>query len=771
MLHCPAQMLLVMPLVNMLLATAAAPPPAAPTAACAAELDAWCAQDNNTLGKMNVCLATMKRQKSTLPMVAAFTASKKEGVKWRCYSPDNLSPATPLLARKYHCPTSGPGTGCQDACSGAGPFLEKLLRKCDPAWVPPPPPPPPPCPTGTVCPVTVIERGMKAPDGELISGAHEPALLYMPPDPKFPASVPNGTLMVQSGIDPANPPKGVPQAATLGMRLSNDLGASWSLIRFPFLPFSDIKTVGAFFQNQVAWDAEAKTAHIVIGNITDHAGGCDGGSEALNGMLHISSADRGQTWTQCKGGSCNMILPKSPTTCLAPTSGAGVQMTQEGPHKGRLLFMGVHNAYHGDVVAYSDDHGKTFQSSGALHQSGLDEGSIAQLPNGSLFTIFRNCFLPGGKGCQGSSSSSNANLTSDELGAARPEGTGGKRFFYSISNDGGIHWTKPKAHVDLVTPVCQGSITGYDGALYFAGPYSETGRHNLTILASDDNGATFTRSLVITPGSAGYTGLQCGIASGPHDCAVVFDAGGKINYMPFSTKDVKAGHRHPSAPAAAAAAAVVSAVGSPSPTAATTITTKRGRYEVFMNERWPASCPVNLKRPQVGLPDWKSFGILANPGSAFCGPVIATIYKCGTFPHFTGMSAGNWNASNATAVYGGLPQLLDLGAHLAQVQKDIVALIPDKDSSGVANIDWEAWKPNFKDNSWNEYWIYINRSITLVQQQHPDWTSEKQVAQAEVDFNAASQKLWNSTIDLCRSVAPRASLYVRVASTPSVRKY
>jgi hypothetical protein len=120
---------------------------------------------------------------------------------------------------------------------------------------------------------------------------------------------------------------------------------------------------------------------------------------------------------------------------------------------------------------------------------------------------------------------------------------------------------------------------------------------------------------------------------------------------------------------------------------------------------------------QVGLPDWKSFGILANPGNAFSGPVIATIYKCGTFPTFRDMSPGNWNASNATAVYGGLPQLMDLGQHLAQVQTDIKALLPDPDSAGVANIDWEAWKPNFVDNRYNEYWIYINRSIALVQKQ------------------------------------------------------
>ncbi len=491
---------------------------------------------------METCLSTLKHLNSTLPMVAAFTTSKDEGVAWRCYSPDNLSPLTPMMSRQYHCPATGPGTHCADACSGAGPYLEALLHKCDPNWTPPPPSPSVPCPTGTVCPITVLGAGMKAPDGETISRAHEPSLLYMTPDPNVAASLPNGTLLVVSGVDPSNPPKGVAQGGTLGLRLSHDLGHSWSAVQFPFLPFSDPRTVGNFFQNQVAWDDEAKTAHIVIGNITDHAGGCDG-SEALNGMLHISSSDRGLSWTTCTAGSCNMPLPSSPTTCLAPTSGHGVQLTHVGPHQGRLLFVGVHNAYKGDVIAYSDDHGKTFQASAALHQNGLDEGSIAQLPNGSLFTIFRNCFNPDGQGCQGS-----AAVATGNGGAAHPSnvslkahaaGSGGKRFYYSVSDDSGIHWTAPRAHPDLVTPVCQGSVTGYKQSLYFAGPYSETSRHNLTILGSDDNGVSFPRSLVITPGAAGYTGLQCGLAAGPHDCAIVYDAGGRIDFMPFSTADVK----------------------------------------------------------------------------------------------------------------------------------------------------------------------------------------------------------------------------------------
>jgi hypothetical protein len=113
-------------------------------------------------------------------------------------------------------------------------------------------------------------------------------------------------------------------------------------------------------------------------------------------------------------------------------------------------------------------------------------------------------------------------------------------------DDGGISWSAPYPHPDLVTPVCQGSVTlcsAADGhrcdkpALLFAGPRSETSRTNLTILASDDNGVTFRRSLLITAGAAGYTGLQCGLP-GANDCAVVYDSGGKIDFVAFSSVDV-----------------------------------------------------------------------------------------------------------------------------------------------------------------------------------------------------------------------------------------
>ena len=56
----------------------------------------------------------------------------------------------------------------------------------------------------------------------------------------------------------------------------------------------------------------------------------------------------------------------SPTTCLAPTTGHGVCMDNANTpaqYRGRVVTVGVHNAYHGDVLLHSDDHGRSYAAS------------------------------------------------------------------------------------------------------------------------------------------------------------------------------------------------------------------------------------------------------------------------------------------------------------------------------------------------------------------------------------------------------------------------
>jgi len=105
-------------------------------------------------------------------------------------------------------------------------------------------------------------------------------------------------------------------------------------------------------------------------------------------------------------------------------------------------------------------------------------------------------------------------------------------------------WTKPQPQLQTVTPVCMGSIISHKGprdiagpALYYASPYSKTSRSNLTILASDNNGASFDRSLNLWPGTAGYTGLACGLP-GEQDCAVLYDSYQGLDFLRFASKDV-----------------------------------------------------------------------------------------------------------------------------------------------------------------------------------------------------------------------------------------
>jgi hypothetical protein len=282
--------------------------------------------------------------------------------------------------------------------------------------------------------------------------------------------------------------------------------------------------------------------------------------------------------------------------------GNGMQM-MSGPHAGRLIMPLVHDGYNGGVVLRSDDGGKSYNLSVGLHIPGIDETQIAQLPNGrsgrkhlldllyvdslcslsvvqvspplsphslsyvrfccialcSLMAISRNCFTP--ETLPPAVASCNYQAMADDRRSATTAYKPGSQFVWSTSPDGGVSWTRPQIHPDLPSPGCKGSLIAYKGSIYMSGPYSTTRRHNLTVLASDDNGEHFHRSLQITPPAplnasdpyaypvpgAGYSQLQCGFPM-PLDCAIVWDNGQEFNYefpycnlsfVRFQSSDVK----------------------------------------------------------------------------------------------------------------------------------------------------------------------------------------------------------------------------------------
>jgi sialidase-1 len=87
---------------------------------------------------------------------------------------------------------------------------------------------------------------------------------------------------------------------------------------------------------------------------------------------------------------------------------------------------------------------------------------------------------------------------------------GSNRRAVSVSQDGGLTWSAPRAADALVDPVCQASILRVDGGeksvLLFANP-ANTRREKMTVRLSYDGGGTWPRSELLWGGPAGYSDL------------------------------------------------------------------------------------------------------------------------------------------------------------------------------------------------------------------------------------------------------------------------
>ncbi|XP_053454535.1 hyaluronidase-1 isoform X1 [Nycticebus coucang] len=161
---------------------------------------------------------------------------------------------------------------------------------------------------------------------------------------------------------------------------------------------------------------------------------------------------------------------------------------------------------------------------------------------------------------------------------------------------------------------------------------------------------------------------------------------------------------------------------------------------------WNANTQWCLEKHGVDV-DVSVFDTVVNPGQTFRGPDMTIFYssQLGTYPYYT--PAGE-------PVFGGLPQNASLNAHLAHTYQDILAAMPAPDFSGLAVIDWEAWRPRWAFN-WDTKDIYRQRSRALVQAQHPDWPAPWVEAAAQDQFQRAAQAWMAGTLQLGWALRPR----------------
>lgn len=204
------------------------------------------------------------------------------------------------------------------------------------------------------------------------------------------------------------------------------------------------------------------------------------------------SDDDGRTWSSPAEITASTKDPAWGWYATGP--GVGIQI-QHGPHRGRLVIpcdhsfnradgaggkAGVENGSH---VIFSDDHGRTWKLGGTARPQ-MNESQVVELADGKGTLLL------------------NMRTTSDT-----------NRRGHSLSRDGGQTWTAPEFQPQLVEPRCQASLLRYNwpegqkpGRLLFSNP-AGTGRTNLTVRLSLDDGKTWPVAKTLHEGHSAYSCL------------------------------------------------------------------------------------------------------------------------------------------------------------------------------------------------------------------------------------------------------------------------
>lgn len=105
------------------------------------------------------------------------------------------------------------------------------------------------------------------------------------------------------------------------------------------------------------------------------------------------------------------------------------------------------------------------------------------------------------------------------------------------------------------------------------------------------------------------------------------------------------------------------------------------------------------------------------------GEKITILYDPGMFPAL---------GTKKEMRNGGVPQEGNLTKHLEIYRLHVDELVPDVNNTGLIIIDFESWRPIFRQN-WGVLAAYKDTSYQIERQRHPFWQKQRQ--QAEVRPN------------------------------------
>ncbi|GAA3208851.1 exo-alpha-sialidase [Oerskovia jenensis] len=300
----------------------------------------------------------------------------------------------------------------------------------------------------------------------------------------------DGTILASYDGRPFNAAD-APQPNSILQRVSRDGGATWEPTTVVAAGHGTTSSPDKYGFSDPSYVVDRETGTIFnfhVKSFDQGFGGSATGVDPTNRqILHAAvsvSEDGGETWE----GRVITEGAKDPSWAgIFAASGEGIQL-RYGEHAGRLVQQftartgGTYKAY----SVYSDDHGATWQH-GEAFGTGMDENKSVELSDGRVLMNSR-------------------------------DSAGSKYRKIAYSTDGGHTYGPVTLDRQLPDPTNNGSISRlYPDApegsaeakmLLFSNSNSTTGRENVTVRLSCDDGATWPGFRVVNPGSGAYSTLS-----------------------------------------------------------------------------------------------------------------------------------------------------------------------------------------------------------------------------------------------------------------------
>ncbi|XP_046972635.1 hyaluronidase PH-20-like isoform X2 [Vanessa cardui] len=148
---------------------------------------------------------------------------------------------------------------------------------------------------------------------------------------------------------------------------------------------------------------------------------------------------------------------------------------------------------------------------------------------------------------------------------------------------------------------------------------------------------------------------------------------------------------------------------------------------------------------------YEKYGIIQNDEDSFNGEKITIMYEPGLFPAiFKNETSGKYRFRN-----GGVPQEGNLEEHLKAFRADMEEIVPNPDFSGIGIIDFESWRPIFRQN-FGTLVPYKDVSCEIEKKLHWWWPKSWINAEAKQRFEASARTFMQTTISIAKQMRPKA---------------